>query len=368
MKTLTLLLLASMVGCDSGGADEPSTSADGATIDGTVTDGGVLDAALPPDPDAGGCGAYTVPDLTARPNAEQRRLMPQAIDPASALFPEKEHFVLYPRSGPRRAELLVMLGGSEGAPQQNTNLYRIAVLGGYRTIGLAYPNEPSGSTLCDGAADQNRCFVAEHEEKVYGIPGVDGIEVGEPDSIVGRLKRLLAHLDEQFPAEGWGAYLDAAGEPAWEHIVLLGFSQGSGHVGYLGKDHLLARLVFLSSGGDSLLGPDGVPTAADWCKAPRQTPAERTFGMLHAEDNFEGKSLVYAAYGLPAFGDFSNAGAHAPPHGCSHQLVTDLTPRDNPNHFHTSLANDAEMPVDANGIPVLAEDYFYLMVPAPGAQ
>jgi len=348
-------------------APADATPPDGTTPDATPPDGTTPDA-TPADADAGGCGSYTVPQFVARPEADQRRFQPSAIDPATALFPGKEHFVVYPRGIPLRPELFVMLGGSEGAPQQNTNIYRIAAQAGYRVIGLAYPNEPSGASLCDGAPDQNLCFVAEHEEKIYGIPGVDGIEVGEPESIVGRLKRLITHLATVFPQEGWEAYLDADDELVWANIVLTGFSQGSGHSGYLGKDHLLARLVFLSSGGDSLIGPDGLPTAADWCKAPRMTPAERTFGMLHVEDNLEGKALVYAAYGLPAFGDFSNAGENAPPHDCSHQLLTDLPPRRDPDHFHTSLANDDEMPVDADGIPVLAEDYFYLMVPAPGAQ
>lgn len=348
-------------GPGAGGAGGAGTGAGGAT-------GGQGGGAEGGGGAGGACSEpYAVPDFTTEVEVTARQIVPSALDPETDLLPQKEHVVLLPSSVPLRDELFVMLGGTGGTPSNNRNLYEIAARAGYRTIGLAYVNEPSGDALCQGAVDQAACFVAEHEEKIYGLPGVDGVEVDEPDSIEGRLVRLLAALDGQFPGEGWGQFLEGQA-PAWHRVVLAGFSQGSGHAGFIGRDHELARLVFLASGGDSYLDPEtGQPSAAPWCFEPRATPIERTFGLLHEQDNFEGKRLVYEAYGLDAFGDFSSAGAASPPHGCSHQLSTDLTPKGGTDEYHLSLANDAAMPVDAAGVPLLAEDYYYLMVPAPGA-
>jgi len=69
--------------------------------------------------------------------------------------------------------------------------------------------------------------------------------------------------------------------------------------------------------------------------------------------------VVYRAYGLDRLGDFSRADQNAPPHGCTHQLNTDApwNPGSSP---HLSLASDNAMPLDRNGVPLLAEDYFDL--------
>lgn len=67
-------------------------------------------------------------------------------------------------------------------------------------------------------------------------------------------------------------------------------------------------------------------------------------------------------YGLDQFGDFARADLESPPYDCTHVLSTDHEPRQGDNSFHNSLASDSHVPVDDDGIPLLAEDYTYLMV------
>jgi len=190
------------------------------------------------------------------------------------------------------------------------------------------------------------------------------IAVDEPNSIVGRLVRLLGALDERYPDAGWGAWLDGA-SPAWGDIALAGFSQGSGMASMIAKDHALARFSTFSSGCDNVGTDPTNARPADWCYEPRETPVERTFGILHTEDYFSIKRQIYEdALDLDAFGAFADADTSAPSY-CTgtHILTTSLPPSDtaDPDAYHKSLAVDDVMPVDDAGVPLLAEDQWYLL-------
>jgi len=92
----------------------------------------------------------------------------------------------------------------------------------------------------------------------------------------------------------------------------------------------------------------------------RATPADRTYGILHLQDDYARKSFTFRELGLDAFGDFSRADEGSPPYGGTHILSTDHVPRNTPSAFHNSMASDRYMPLNESGIPLLAEDYYYL--------
>ena len=72
-------------------------------------------------------------------------------------------------------------------------------------------------------------------------------------------------------------------------------------------------------------------------------------------------TLAMEAFGLTAIADFVDAGTQSPAYCTgSHALQTSLPPQE-PGKFHLSIAQDAQMPIDGDGVPVLAEDYFYMM-------
>lgn len=286
---------------------------------------------------------------------------PSMIDSATDMEPQKSHQVFVPNDpAARRSQLFVMLPGTDGSPANNQNILRIAATAGFRAVGLAYPSDTNQGDLCGATADPAACNVAFAEEKLYGVDATPVLDVNEPNSVVGRLRRLLQAADAQVPGAGFGVYLNG-GEVVWDKLVVAGFSQGSGLAGYLGKDKSLARNVFFSSGCDVHGTTMADAAADDWCSLPRQTPASRMFGLLHAEDKLWLKSQAYRAYGMDAFGDFVDAGTLSPRY-CTgtHILTSSLAPAPGGGP-HTSLATDPDMPVDVDGVPLLAEDYFYLM-------
>ncbi|MCU0659038.1 MAG: hypothetical protein MUF64_28420 [Polyangiaceae bacterium] len=132
--------------------------------------------------------------------------------------------------------------------------------------------------------------------------------------------------------------------------------------GYLGKDKPLARNVFLSGGCDTEGTDETNAKPSAWCYLPRKTPPERMFGVLHTEDMFWLKRMIYEGpYGMSAFGAFADAGTQSPDYCASgtHILTTSLEPLPGQGP-HESLASDAAMPVDDKKVPLLAEDYHYL--------
>lgn len=333
----------------------------------------LLVACTPPSSDSGaeardtaaacdpGVPSLDVPDFHGAWDLQQVSVSPAEIDPATDLQPEDEHYVFVLADGPTRDELFVMLPGTDGRPANNTRLLTLAAESGYRAIGLAYPTETNQNDLC---GHDEACAEGFTTEKLYGDDDTDVIAIDEPNSITGRLVRLLAALDERFPGSGWGEFLDA-GAPAWSSLVLSGFSQGSGMAGWLAKDVAVARFVPISSGCDSVGTTPADARPADWCFAPRATPVERTFGILHTEDDFAVKRQVYEdAFELDELGAFADADAGSPDY-CTHthMLTTSQEPAvgADTDAYHKSLAVDDVMPVDADGVPLLAEDYWYLL-------
>lgn len=329
----------------------PSGGAGGASLTGAGGSGGTCDATVP---------TIDVPDVKTL-DAAHIVVPPSALDPATDMDPQRSHHVFVPNDpNARRPQLFVMLPGTDGSPGNNQNLLRIAATAGFRSVGLAYPSSTNQGDLCGTTADPAACNVAFAEEKLYGVDATPVVDVNEPNSIEGRLRRLLQAAEVQVPGAGFGDYL-SNGEIVWEKLVVAGFSQGSGLAGFLGKDKALARNVFFSSGCDVHGTSMADAGADDWCSLPRQTPASKMFGLLHAEDKLWLKSQAYTAYGMDAFGEFADAGTLSPSY-CTgtHILTTSLAPAPG-GGAHNSLASDTDMPVDADGVPLLAEDYFYLM-------
>ena len=147
--------------------------------------------------------------------------------------------------------------------------------------------------------------------------------------------------------------------PLW---IVAGFSQGSGHASYIAKDQMVARVIFFSSGADTIADVETMTwEAAPWCLEPRVTPLSRHFGLLHERDSYELKSDMYLAYGMDRYGGFVNVDSTAPPHGYSHMLTTNATPEGGDTSFHQSLASDPDVPLGQDGLPLMKDAHYYMM-------
>lgn len=135
--------------------------------------------------------------------------------------------------------------------------------------------------------------------------------MGEADSVVGRLTRLLSWLDTNYPAMSAGVFLDGDA-PRWSSMVIAGFSQGALMTGYLTKDHEVARAVLFAGGCDGMELDDGKVLLASWCSDTRATPVERTWSLSHLRDEANEDRDIHLAFGLPTLGDYADAGTESP--------------------------------------------------------
>ena len=98
----------------------------------------------------------------------------------------------------------------------------------------------------------------------------------------------MAHRDPYH----WGLfYLN--NQVAWDRIVLIGHSQGAGHVGYLAKLHPCKGVIYFAGPQDSFqLG------SAPWLSKPGKTAESHQLFLFHEQDFFGVQWQLQAAAAL----------------------------------------------------------------------
>jgi hypothetical protein len=281
----------------------------------------------------------------------ERLIFPVTTDPAidggNALH---RHVVCYDDAVPHPGRLFVFFPGTSGPPQAYKLITRTAAQIGYHAIALAYVNDQSiNEDICPGQTAD--CPENARLEIIEGQDYSPLVNVNRANSIENRLIRLLQYLDQQYPSEGWGAFLD--GETIrWELMALAGHSQGGGHAAMIGKIHNVYRLGMFSS-----------TEPAAWTLEPLATPTNRFFGFAHTlEDSFTGITRSWKNLGVP--GTLTSVDAVPPPCGGSHQLQTAATPRDGAN-YHGCGVVDIYTPLQADGAtPLFRDVWIYMIGPA----
>ncbi len=271
-----------------------------------------------------------------------------------AAFRQLDHFVVLDPTA-SNGFLYVHLVGSGGLPENNLIFARHVADFGFHVVSLAYPNWPSVRDLTLGNDDATAPGLI-REERLYGNEASSLVEVDQPNSVVNRLIRLLEYLDDEFPEEGWSRFLGGSA-PVWSRLVIGGHSQGAGHAAYLGQDHALAGVLMLGGPGDVVPGV-GV---ADWLTRPAMTPPARLFGFVHAEDpNYAVYQLTQTVLGLAALGPVQDTDLLPPSQWSSHRLTS--TRLDVPGkNYHGAVVVDGGLPLDADGRPVYAPVWNYML-------
>jgi hypothetical protein len=203
--------------------------------------------------------------------------------------------------------LYLFMGGTGSTPGDYLKIQREAMTLGYHVIGLAYPNTDAVVHLCNDprfhAAESSRqdCYLNMRLETVVGTDVSTDTQVDSTNSIENRLTKLLVYLHAKYPDEGWGGFLDDTGSPKWSRIVVAGHSQGGGDAALIGKLHLVARVVMISSPPDGCfdatdlpigLGPGCTPFGqpANWLtpgaypELTAVTPIDRYYGLAHVSE------------------------------------------------------------------------------------
>ena len=175
--------------------------------------------------------------------------------------------------------LLVTIGGTTSAPVDMSVIQQAAARLGYAALAVDYPNSVI-STVCRDRQEAD-CFDQFRAAIVTGQPVSNLVQVDEKNSILFRLKDVFSTMLKREP-DVWSRYADAQGQLDWSHVVLMGHSQGSGHVVYMAKLFSVKAVV-------AVAGPQDYSTVhgpALWILKPGATPADHHYSLLHRDDYF----------------------------------------------------------------------------------
>jgi hypothetical protein len=266
-----------------------------------------------------------------------------------------DNHVVWVQVPARATQIMLLLPGTYGRPDNAQTISRIAAEQGYRVIGLMYANDIAVVTAC--ANDPSPvCMERVRAEIIQGSNESPHVTVDRDNSIDGRLSDLLRYLDQHSPGEEWGQFLDAAGAPRWDRIAVGGLSQGGGHAAFIGKLRQVPRVVMFGAPADGYNG-----LVAPWMQSGA-TPANRYFGFRHARDPFTSIEPNWFALGLQSFGPVTSVDVSSGNFGGSHMLVTDAMPATGTyDHAHPSVYEDTTTPRWGDGSPRFEQVWRYLL-------
>lgn len=254
--------------------------------------------------------------------------------------------------------LCLILPGTGGLPRDYRKLADQAADLGFHALALRYPNDTSINELAAGDLSLHeplRGTILDGQPRA----GRGGLAAGE--SLLDRLRAVLARASEARPAENWGQFL-SDGAIAWERVAAVGHSLGGGYAALLARDHRLERVVLLGwADWDRARGD-----LADWIAGPWATPADRRFHMRHRRDELVPASVAAAVADLVSpTGPEVEVESSEPPYRHARRLVTDLDPaREVPtaSPCHNSLAVDVEVPRFWDGAPMLSDVWTWMLL------
>jgi hypothetical protein len=296
-------------------------------------------------------------------------LVPTTIPPALPIDPLlARHYVWFNPSAIGNSKLLVFMPGTKNVPASWQRLGEEAARMGYHVINLMYHNDVGVDAACRGGDKPRDCSENMRLEILDGSDRGNRVTVTPANSIYNRLAKVLLHLKENYPGEGWAKFLDE-GRPKWEMITVSGQSQGAGQAALIGKLHRVARVVLFSGPPDARCNalippPVCLPGEVDQWVSIGETPADDYYALFHHRDNFGvGIRANLRALGLESFGAAVFAELSEPPYGGAHIITTDLMPTlgyDAPNP-HQSSARDNNTPLGPDGTPRLRDAWRYLL-------
>lgn len=274
------------------------------------------------------------------------------------------HFVYINRNVTPKNRLLVFLPGTTAVPRYYRAILQVAADAGYHAIGLTYPNPVTVASLCGNNADAN-CIGNGRFEILDGTDRTPALNITRANSIENRLIKLLAFLQNQFPAENWGQFAPG-GNINWGAISVAGHSQGGGHAAFIGKVRGVLRAASFSAPSDFNVGTNSLP---NWLSQTPVTPANSFYGFTSINDEialYVAVASCWSAIGLPASGAAASVDANVNAAFTTRQLTTTATPRNpslavGPNHNVTVV--DVNTPLNADGTYTFAPIWRYMCLP-----
>ena len=280
-------------------------------------------------------------------------ILPAATDQAidQALGP---HYVAYGLDVAHRGRLFVYLHGLGGVASGATELIKTAAELGFHAVGITYVNEVVPFASCGTVSSQ--CYEDLRREMLDGVDRSPFVDISPANSVVNRVRRLVEHLEQLHPGEGWGSFAPS-GEPAWGSIVVWGHSQGGANAAMLARHVALAGVAMSGQATDFV---NGQP--ASWWST-HLTLTQRMYGFCHTQDQLSAKLLVWDRQGLDDFGPVVDIALSPLPYQGTHQLSTSVPPAVS-GQFHNSVVADAVTPRNPDGTPVYEPVWRFMLMGA----
>ncbi len=202
-----------------------------------------------------------------------------------------DHWVMWNSEDNESEYLYLFMPGSGQLPAVRSKwVLESATEVGLRAIGLAYQNNGSVSDKCWTSKDPD-CMEKVRMERIYGIDASQEVECSYDEAGVGLLRLLLVELDEQHPEMDWLKWLDEAGSPRWEQIIVAGHSQGAGNDAFIARDSEVARAIMYAGPYDrdttvKVDYKEKLYGEVNWINAAPVTPKNRFYAFYHVKDNY----------------------------------------------------------------------------------
>jgi pimeloyl-ACP methyl ester carboxylesterase len=196
------------------------------------------------------------------------------------------NIALYDTSVQSRHKLILMIQGTGGSAAGMRSIDSVFATMGFHVVSIDYKDNVI-STVCAHSKDSG-CSYRFRREIITGEPLSNKTDVDSVNSILSRFKTFLQYLAKNDTKGGWNKYTKN-GKPRWDHIIVAGHSQGSGHAAMLGKMFKVNRVLIFSGPQDYLVDLD---MPSPWLSKKSATPENRYFAFLNLNDPFHVKYQI----------------------------------------------------------------------------
>lgn len=284
-----------------------------------------------------------------------KKVKPSDTDPLITTFNTDSNYVYLNTSVVAKNILVIHLPGSFGEPKRATLFGTLAADLGFHSIGLMYPNAPTVGSFCTSSSDAN-CFENVRREIVEGNDFSASIAINANECILNRVKKLIIYLDNNFPAENWGQYLDANNNIDYSKIIFSGHSQGGGHAALIAKYYPIKRAICFSSPKDWSNFFDSPPiwlSNGTWVTSP-----SNIYCFNHILDEHTRQLEIWDSLGIDNYGLPVNIDMNSTPYNNTRQLTTSYSVVVGDEHACT--IQDNKTPKVA-GVPVFIPVWTYML-------
>jgi hypothetical protein len=150
------------------------------------------------------------------------------------------------------------------------------------------------------------------------------IQMVPADGVARRTQKALMYLQQRFPEEDWGYYLEQDGSVRWSDVIFTGMSHGASNAARFAALVRASRAVSISGPRDnlctSLSSGNCGGVVATWLNEEPKTPRDRFFAITGKTDDQHLQHL-YAMSRLGYSGMPVEVQGATPPYGGSHRLV-----------------------------------------------